>query len=442
MKRHSAPAVASCSLILATAIVAACVGSDPDLATPTPDAASGDVGSNRDDGASSGSSSSSGSPAEASTPPKGILSGVVDTTFKGGVLTLDGVTGGTELVNASCTADDRIVTLAHVHTGTTTHSWYLVVFAPDGTVQAQRKVVDSGEPMDAVLGPNGWLYGVGVVSGFANISIFKDFSNVPPVPQPEISVNLGGTVPFRVASSNGHVFAAGLSSSPAGVRIWRFDQYAQLSGYMGDAGSTIVIEGNVDKQTPRPTVAALGDDAFFEDLLKNGTLGAVGIHPDGTKLTFLNALVQKNINVPIDLTPMGSSALATTGFVDADAGTSAVARAFADGGTDPSYGGELSQLATSKLRPWRILTGPDGFLLVASAPVAGDATMVAGLSRLLPDGSFDTSFGTGGVVAVPGAATASAVRGLCWQAGHQRAIIAGTDNAGSDSAKIVLAAIK
>jgi hypothetical protein len=441
MRSRPALVLASGSIVLATTIVAACVGSDADLAPPTgpgTDAASGDAPSNNGDDAGS-SSQSDGSPADGSVAPKPILFGVVDTTFRGGVLSLDGVTGGAELVSASCTNDDRVIALAHVHSGAT-HSWYLVVLGPDGNVQVQRKVAD-GEPFDAVLGPNGWLYAVGVVGGFANISVFKDFGTIPPTKQPEISVDLGGSLPFRVASSNDHVFAAGLTSTQ-GVRMWRFDAYAQQSGYVADGGSTIVIDGTADKQTPRPTVAALGDDAFTEGLLKNATLGAVGVHPDATKVSFLNALVQKNITVPIDLTPMGSSALATTGVVDADAGRSAVARAFSDGGTDPSFGGPLPELEASGLRPWRILTAPDGLLLVASAPVGTNATTVAALSRLLPDGSVDTKFGTNGVVAVSGMATASAVRGLCWQAGHQRAVIAGTDNAGVDSAKIVLAAIK
>jgi uncharacterized delta-60 repeat protein len=110
-----------------------------------------------------------------------------------------------------------------------------------------------------------------------------------------------------------------------------------------------------------------------------------------------------------DLDPLfGSNGIATANFIGIDAtavqpdgkilvvgtgGSLSLARYLADGSLDPSFG-EGGYVETN-LFPSAVALQPDGKIVVAGA--AGGGLGEFALARYNPDGSLDTSFGTGGI---------------------------------------------
>jgi uncharacterized delta-60 repeat protein len=204
-------------------------------------------------------------------------------------------------------------------------------------------------------------------------------------------------------------------------------EYARAAALQPDG--KLVVAGHVTQSNNSVAVALVRynadgtlDTSFSGDgkVIETGVLGrafAVAVHTDGKILVAGDAPVSGR---GADLADMLVARFNPDGSLDTTFGTAGVSV------FDVTVGTDLAR---------NLVLMANGASYVAGDALGSDPALQTGIAKLHPNGTLDTSFGTGGKVAIPGA---NVGRGLARQSDGKLLLVGGTDTFPSSFAVVRL----
>jgi uncharacterized delta-60 repeat protein len=204
-------------------------------------------------------------------------------------------------------------------------------------------------------------------------------------------------------------------------------EYARAAALQPDG--KLVVAGHVTQANNSVAVALVRynadgtlDTSFSGDgkVIETGVLGrafAVAVHTDGKILVAGDAPVSGR---GADLADMLVARFNPDGSLDTTFGTAGVSV------FDVTVGTDLAR---------NLVLMANGASYVAGDALGSDPALQTGIAKLHPNGTLDTSFGTGGKVAIPGA---NVGRGLARQSDGKLLLVGGTDTFPSSFAVVRL----
>jgi len=236
--------------------------------------------------------------------------------------------------------------------------------------------------------------------------------------------------------ADGRIVAAGVTGVSSNFALVRYNADGSLDASFGSSG--IVVTSPAPGKWNAESLAIQGNGRIVAGGSDNSGIGGlIRLMPDGT----LDPTFDGDGKVTM---AKGVSAIAiqSDGKILAAGGHEDVmlTRYLPNGALDPSFGSNgvvTTAVGPSNDQAYEVLIQPDGLILAGGYrhdEVAGDDFMLA---RYLPDGSLDSSFGTGGVVISDVGDEGAWVQGIGLQSDGK--ILAAGHSSGSGTGRIVVA---